>query len=169
MAELDLIAGIVLVDDDDLERLRRDGWWASLFMQAAPSDNCRWSRYVRCARWNHQENRPEYAALHRLLVDAPLGFHVDHANGNPLDNRRCNLRIVTPRQNSWNRRPRKNAASRFKGVTQRRGKWRARITIHGVRKELGQFDREEDAAMAYNRAAKEYFGEYARLNDLDHQ
>jgi hypothetical protein len=107
--------------------------------------------------------------MHRQILNAPDGVWVDHINGNPLDNRRCNLRLVSARQNQMNRGPNLAARpSRFKGVTRERGKWVARIHIELIGKRrnlfLGEFRSEEDAAQVYNEAAKELFGEYARPN-----
>jgi len=96
---------------------------------------------------------------------------VDHINGNTLDNRKQNLRICEQRFNAMNRGTRKpeGKTSRFKGVhlDKKSGLWVAAIRKDGHRTSLGYFDREIDAALAYNQAAPEYFGEFAQLNDPD--
>lgn len=92
--------------------------------------------------------------------------HMDHANGNGLDNRRSNLRPATASQNSANRGPGPRHSSQFKGVDwyPRNKKWRARIGHNGKPRHLGFFEEEIAAAKAYDKAARELFGEYARPN-----
>ena len=101
--------------------------------------------------------------MHSLLVNSPL---VDHVNGNGLDNRRSNLRPATPAQNMQNRMRFRTARSQFKGLLwcHRDGRWRARITVIGKRIDLGRFSDERDAALAYDMAARQHFGEFAALN-----
>ena len=103
--------------------------------------------------------------MHGLIMPAPDGQFVDHINGNGLDNRRENLRLVTHQQNSFNQKHH-GGSSKFKGVSIDRisGSWRAYITVDGKRKHLGRHGTEIDAAKAYDMAAKEFFGEYAKLN-----
>lgn len=92
---------------------------------------------------------------------------VDHINGNGLDNRRENLRIATMSSNQWNqRKQRRCTKSKFKGVglDDRTNKWSADIRAYKQRFYLGSFVLEEDAAMAYDAAARKLHGEFARLN-----
>jgi hypothetical protein len=104
--------------------------------------------------------------LHRLIMNAPKGLLVDHRNGDSLDNRRENLRLATNAQNQLNSRKRKNATSRFRGVYfhKEHGKWAAYIIEAGKKIFLGYFYVEIDAAKAFDKAAKKYHGEFARLN-----
>lgn len=115
-----------------------------------------------------------YIYLHRLIAGAGLHEFVDHANGNTLDNRSCNLRIATRSQNGANRGPdrrRLGTTSRHKGVSfdRRRKKWAAYIHVEGKTRALGRFDSEAAAARAYNDAAIETWGAFARLNDVEPQ
>jgi hypothetical protein len=111
-------------------------------------------------------------AIHRLVASPPPGFIVDHADGNTLNNTRQNLRVCTYSQNSANAVKKKfktgKPTSDFKGVfyNKQNNNWRCRIQLHGAVKEVGSFKNERDAAEAYNRAAVELFGEFAKLNDL---
>ena len=105
--------------------------------------------------------------MHRLIMNSPTGFMVDHINHNGLDNRKKNLRIVTPQQNTWNARPFKDQGkSKYKGVSweKKYKKWKANICIENKLKHIGYFDNEKEAAEAYDTAAKKHRGEYAFLN-----
>ncbi len=104
-------------------------------------------------------------SMHRLIVNAPAGLLVDHANGNKWDNRRSNLRICDHAENVRNRR-KICGASRFKGVSRdnKKAKWVAQIHWRGRTIYLGAFDDEVEAAQAYDRKAIELFGEFACLN-----
>jgi hypothetical protein len=102
------------------------------------------------------------AKLHRAIIQS--SDDLDHKNSNGLDCRRNNLREAHG-QNSRNSRIfLSTKTSRFKGVDRFKGKWRARILVRDKRLGLGNFDREENAALAYNFAALEHFGEFARYN-----
>lgn len=104
--------------------------------------------------------------LHRKITMAMAGVHVDHINGNTLDNRCVNLRFVTRNQNMWNSRPSKHNECGFKGVSfdKKTGKYRARLRHYVKFVHIGVFDNPKDAAIAYDNKAIELFGEYARIN-----
>ena len=91
---------------------------------------------------------------------------VDHINNNPLDNRKCNLRIVTPQQNNMNRKSTKDSSSKYIGVTfdKRNNKWKAFIKINGKSVHLGTYDNELDAGKERDIATREHYGEYGNLN-----
>lgn len=100
----------------------------------------------------------------RLIMNTPKGMFTDHINGDTLDNRRCNLRICNRTENGRNRKKHKNCKSRYKGVYLEGRKWRAQIRIDKKLKNIGTFFSEKEAALAYNEAAKKYFGEFAKCN-----
>jgi hypothetical protein len=95
-------------------------------------------------------------------------MEVDHINCNRIDNRKSNLRHATRSQNVRNTIPRTDTSSKFKGVHWHKAskKWMTRIYINGKRKFIGSFNNEYDAALAYNAAAAEHYGEFARLNHI---
>lgn len=104
--------------------------------------------------------------LHRLLLDAGPDQVVDHINGDRLDNRRANLRLVTPSENQQNRALPAHNTSGYKGVCwhKRIGKWHVRIGLNGDRIHLGYYHNLTTAALVYDAAARHYFGEFAHLN-----
>jgi hypothetical protein len=100
-------------------------------------------------------------------MNATEGQIVDHINGDTLDNRRSNLRVVTPSQNAMNRRRRSDNASGCVGVSyiSTKQRWFAYITVDGKKKILGQFQEKEDAISARKNAEKIVFGEFARPDE----
>ena len=103
--------------------------------------------------------------LHRFIVGHQPEHHTDHENGDKLDNRRQNLRPATCSQNLGNSKSR-GGVSRFKGVflDRRDGRWYSQIKHQSMTHNLGRFDSEEAAALAYDEAALRLFGDYARCN-----
>jgi hypothetical protein len=105
--------------------------------------------------------------LHHCILG---GFAlVDHEDRNRLNNRRKNLRSATQSQNSANSvRVNRKTISTLKGTRydKRRHKWEARLGFQGKRLNLGYFLTEQEAADAYDVAAKAAFGDYARINSI---
>lgn len=88
------------------------------------------------------------ARLHRLIIGAKHGQQVDHINGNKLDNRKCNLRIVNNRDNSINRKVHREG--KLAGSSKHtNGLWRSRISINNKEISLGYFKTEEEAHLSY--------------------
>ena len=137
-----------LVDDADYEWLSRFGWY--------------FDRYAR--RSTRQGEFRGGIRMHREILNAPAHMQVDHRNGNRLDNQRSNLRLATATENARNKKVRSGGSSRYKGVHVYRDGWRAAATIGNTNIYLGYFTDEAEAARAYDNAAREYFGDFARLN-----
>ena len=103
--------------------------------------------------------------MHRLISRAPDGMQVDHVDGDGLNDRRENMRIATPSQNSQNQKVKGNNKTGVKGVCfdRARGKFRAEIRVDRKVFSLGRFDRLEDAASAYAKASAELHVGFGRL------
>ena len=108
--------------------------------------------------------------LHRIVMEPiPDGMVVDHIKHPParehkFDNRKANLEIKTTQQNSMNSCTHSNNKSGVSGVTERNGKWLARIGYKNKRIHLGTFDRFEEAVRARLEAEEEYWGKYSYNN-----
>lgn len=161
MKEIPLTQGkVTIIDDDMINRVSYFKWYT-----------IKKSRRVGDAYYvvTSFGKKRRHLSMHRLIMGNICDeFNVDHINGNGLDNRRENLRICTNSQNAMNRRKLLGCSSIYKGVfyQKRLKKWAARYKINGVRTVIGYFDNEEGAALAYNKAVKIHFGEFALLNTI---
>lgn len=162
MKEIPLTKGkFAVVDDEDFSRLSRWKWHYGKRGYAA--------RTVEIGYFQGKRKQTQIL-MHREVIEVPNNMFVDHINGDKLDNQKTNLRIVNTQQNNWNSKTPAHNTSGFKGVSEDKRnlskKWQAYITVDNKKIHLGYFSTKEDAAKAYNEAAKEIFGEYARLNNL---
>ena len=133
-----------IVDDEDFKWLNQWRWYY---------------RFV--GKTGYAANLKMY--MHRLILKFPKNLEADHINGNTLDNRKINLRIVTKSQNAMNRRIKIHGIySNYKGVTsnKRCNHWMVFIRS----KSAGHFNTEHHAALVYDLWADYLFGEYAKLN-----
>ena len=105
--------------------------------------------------------------MHHMIIDVPEGFHPDHINGNGLDNRRVNLRIATPTQNSHNAKMRGDNTTGHRGIFEDKkyNKWRVAFKIDGVQKQFGYYDSKQEAIDMYHSVSKSLRGEFARCCD----
>ena len=104
---------------------------------------------VYAERHTHINGKQATISMHAAIANTPKGMDTDHINGNGLDNRRENLRVVTHRQNLQNRHDKKT--SKYPGVywSNNLAKWRAQICIDGKNRHLGCYDNEEEAFAKY--------------------
>jgi hypothetical protein len=108
----------------------------------------------------------KYTQIGRFLLNPPSDKEVDHINRDPLDNRRCNLRICSHMDNSKNRDDERT--KKFRGVSKlRENAYVMRIKYDGNYRIDRTFLTEIAAANAYNYYAKKYHGEFAVLNDCE--
>jgi len=141
-----------LIDKADYPRVKEYGW-----------------SYNRQRDYIFMNQKPQ-THLSRFLMDCPAGLEVDHINHNRLDNRRCNLRIATRRENCANTRPTVNCSSGYKGVSfcKQTKKWRAFVTPDGrATTTIGRYDTAEEAALVRDQAVFQLHGEFAWLNFPD--
>lgn len=142
-----------VVDTADADRVVAAGPWC-----AAPNGRTVYA-HRRVVRSNGIATTE---GMHAFLTGVD---RTDHVNGDGLDNRRSNLRRATHGQNMANKVRYRNNTSGFKGVSRRQnGRWFAQIQCQGNHRHLGYFATAEEAARAYDAAAVEAFGEFARLN-----
>jgi len=139
-----------IVDREDYEELSKYKWGVR-----------RCGRHVYAIRYDNRK----VILMHRAIMHPPDNMLVDHFDGNGLNNRRSNLRICTPAQNTYNSRPR-GGASKFKGVdfVKRTGKYRAAVGHKGKKCIAGEFRDEVEAARARDKLARQLQGEYAWIN-----
>jgi hypothetical protein len=156
-AEIRLNEGkVAIIDREDLEMIAKYNWNAQ----------CR-----RHTCYAYTAIGRAVVGMHRYIMGARRGQVVDHINGDGLDNRRSNLRFATASQNRMNssKSRSQSTTSIYKGVYYEKGgkrkkRWRGRIDIGGKKTHLGRFLTEAEAAKAYDNAAREHFGEFAKLN-----
>jgi hypothetical protein len=140
-----------LVDNDIHDFLEQFSWWCDSYGYAITG-----SKLL---------DVPLGTRMHRLIMKAPRAAHIDHINGNPVDNRKSNLRLVTHQQNAWNAKPTRNR--QYKNIINKgKGKWYATIHQNNQVMKEGPFKNADEAARAYNELAVKYRGEYARLNEV---
>jgi len=140
-----------IVDAEDYDRLNQDKWYAG---------KCKNTYYA------GRVEGGKTIKMHREIMHAPKGVLVDHINHNGLDNRKSNLRLCTHAQNCYNQQACATGTSKYKGVSWHKSnsKWSARIRCDRKFYNLGEFDNQMEAAMAYDDKAVELFGEFAYLN-----
>ena len=141
--------GYTLVDEQDYDELSSVNWWCT---------------YDDHRRYAVRFKKGKLIRMHRQIMNPPNDMVVDHINGDGLDNRRCNLRVCTNDQNVLNKHKRIGGASEYMGVHRAQNYWRASIGYKGKRYGLGRYENEEDAAKAYDAAARYYHGEFATTN-----
>lgn len=160
MKEIQLNKGlVVLVDDEDFDLLNQWKWFAF---------KGRNTYYAIRNNWHKGKNKCVY--MHRQILGLQSGDkrHADHKDHNGLNNCRNNIRLCTNSENRYNMVHRSGGTSGYRGVDfiAKWNKWRARVNKDKKVYDLGLYESEQMAAVAYNQKAKELFGEFANLNVL---
>jgi len=157
------------VDEIDYEWAMQWKWYC---LTPSQSKNHKYAQ--RCSPHTINGKRKSSISLHRAILERKIGRTLlshetpDHINGNGLDNRRCNLRPASAKENARNRRGCTGGKSRFKGVfLSACGTWVAQICVDYKRIPSGTWIEEEEAARGYDWFAIHYFGEFARPNFQD--
>ena len=143
-----------MVDDEDLHLVMSLHWQCHI-------DPKNGRKYAVTTLYNPKRT----VSMHRLILEHDLD-HTDHHDGNGLNNQKENIRPATRTQNGQNRQLQVHSA-KFKGVQldKRTGhNWYSRIRIAGKLKHLGYFNSPVEAAKAYDVAALDNFGAFARTN-----
>lgn len=154
MKEIKMPCGeVVIVSDCDYEFLSKIKW------HIHKSKVC---SYVRsgCGKYR----------MHNLIMMPEEGKVVDHIDGDGLNNTRENLRICERWQNNGNvRKTTKPTSSKYKGVYYSKSinRWCADIYVNNKKVRLGKYKTENEAGEAYNKAALERWGEFAKLNIIE--
>lgn len=157
MKKIKLTQGkFALVDDDDFERLNKYKWFAY---------NSRGKFYARRNGRNKETGKQYIIHMHRIILGKiPQEKEVDHKDGNGLNNQRNNLRLANRFQNMQNRKLNRDNKSGHKGVLwhSRDHVWTATGRLNGKQTHLGYFKNILDAKKAYDKFAKENYGEFVR-------
>jgi phospholipase C len=161
--EIELTKGFVAIIDD------ADFYWISEFSWHVTVSGSNYNKLYAASFIRRQDGVWKNTKMHRLILGVESSFQVDHRNGNGLDNRRSNLRVATILENARNKRKVIGTSSRFKGVSfnkrpGRKSFWKAEIRVNRKLIHLGYHVDEIKAAIAYDRAAKKFFGEFSNLN-----
>lgn len=149
---------VALVSPGKYELVMRHRWW----VQEDTRPGHQSGPYARTDVPADNKRGRRHLFMHVLVAGYPKPDHID---GDGLNNQDDNLRPATPAQSCMNRGKRWRGSSRYTGVTATAsGRWMARIGHEGRVRHLGTFGIEEVAARAYDTAARELFGAYARPN-----
>lgn len=150
---------MALIDDEDAELVSAYTWYIRKYTKRS-------GLFYVIANVPNSGHNSKKISLHRLIINAQEGQIVDQINGNGLDNRRSNLRIVNYGINNQNSK-RANGTSKFKGVfwDNQKGKWAAKATTEGIQLILGFFMDEVLAANSYDRFVLEWYGPQGMTND----
>ena len=145
------------VDDWEFERLSAYKWHT----QISPK---RKAIYAVTSR-SRFDGKQVSILMHTLVLRRE--GHIDHKDGDGLNNQKSNLRVANRSQNGANQgKDRREHSSVYKGVYWRKdnGVWKAGITVNQKKIHIGMFKEECDAALAYNLVAEKLFGEFAYSN-----
>jgi hypothetical protein len=144
--KISLTKGKYTVIDDDMRHISKHNWYFK-------------STGYAVRKFYIDKGKRGTMYLHHAVVGQPLNkMEIDHINGNRLDNRRKNLRIVTHRENTWNQTIHRNGKKSIGASLDKRGDliyWAAQIEINRKCVKIGYFKTEKEASLAYQKKLKE--------------
>lgn len=141
----------VIVDDDMFDSVMKHKWHIAV---------CAGRPYV-----SRTVDKKPYRLHWDIVGLPPKGMHTDHINGNPLDNRRGNLRLCSLEENVRNVGAYRTNTSGYKGVSRHKttGRWIAQSSVGGKKHYIGLFDTIQDAYSAYCNFVRVHHGEFANF------
>lgn len=146
-------------DLEDYDKIRNYCW------------NFNTNGYITTNLWDGDNKKNYKILLHKVILDIPRTreIHIDHIHHNKYDNRKKELRICNPQQNTQNSIIPKNNSSGVKGVSynKRAKKWIAYIRYNNKNNYLGYFDTFKEAVQARKEAEDKYYGEYSYDNSMN--
>lgn len=164
------------VDDEDYEYLNQ---WNYYVVKSKSGF------YAARGLWDNSIKNNRNVPMQNDILHVEKGLIVDHIDRNGLNNTRANLRACTKQQNNQNRsKVKKATSSKYIGavfvdkkkthitasntkIVYSYKRWACRIKLNGKTIYIGDFKTEIEAAIAYNKKAKELFGEFANLNVIE--
>ncbi len=146
----------VLIDDEYYEELTKYKWYLNKL------------GYATTGIWCKENKKTKQVLLHKIIMNTPKGYCVDHINGNKLDNRRLNLRLATIAENVRNQKRNKSSISGYKGVQTNYScpnrPYEAAITFCRKQIHILRSADKEECAWVYDQVAMQLFGEFANPN-----
>lgn len=174
MKQIPLTQGqFALVDDEDFDLISKFKWHITK------------NKNARTMYAETNKKGVKHTKMHRLIMGCVKGDGkmIDHKDGNGLNNQRSNLRFCTHSENMRNIKSARGSSSKYLGVCffihstihntstgpkmYSYPRWKSRIVIDGKAVHVGTFKTENEAAIAYNKAAEKHYGEFARLNVIE--
>jgi len=167
MKEVKLTQGYVaLVDDEDYERVSQHKWCARIARRKDGSIQGVYAVHTTKTSRSNGKRKTTNHFLHKFILGSDETSEVDHRDNDGLNNQRYNLRKATKSDNQHNTRKQINNTSGYKGVYwhKRDKAWRAMVGMNSKLIYLGTYSTPEQAAAAYDEAARRLFGEFAKTN-----
>ena len=154
-----LLGLFALIDEEDVEVVSGYRWSPQRTQTGR-------TIYAGAQSTTHSGQGRRHILMHRLILGLDDGVQCDHENHNGLDNRRQNLRPADNSQNAANRPHVARGSSPYRGVwwNKRRMRWYVTVRFQDQQIHVGTFEDETAAALAYDRKARELFGEFALVN-----
>ncbi len=147
---------IATIDSRDYEMISRYKWHAEIKKHGV---------WYAASTIRRQDGKKRILYMHTLIMGDHPHYQMDHKDHDGLNNTRGNLRLCTWRQNQWNRIGHIKTSSRYKGVCWNSGRKKWQVAI--AHKYIGLYEDEKTAALVYNTKARELYGEFAFINEVN--